>query len=187
MKLERTMRFRVDFKKPWAQYSAALMGLFVFLRAVCFFACRNMAEVPSGELWLHLIIPLALGIAYIGLLRGAQLNVPVVYGGAGAAYCLLMIVYNLQYGASFGVILAVIWYILAALVLLATVLGFLPNRLYMTIAFAVAVALQLLTGRAGSYLTELQIGILLRESSNLFGTAAFACLAPALAGRIISG
>ena len=57
----------------------------------------------------------------------------------------------------------------------------------MTIVFAVAVALQLLTGRAGSYLTELQIGILLRESSNLFGTAAFACLAPALAGRIISG
>lgn len=183
MKLEQTVRFRMDFRKPWAQYSAALMGLFVFLRAVYFFGFLQMTDGPLDGLWLHVIIPLTVGILYIVLLRGVQLNIPVVYAGIGAVCCVLMIVLNLRHGASFWSVLSVIFYIAAALLMLVTVLGFLPNRLYMTAAFAAATLLQFLAGRVWSYVTGLQVAMLLRQLSDVFVPAALACLAPAMAGR----
>lgn len=183
MKLERMVHFRIDFRKPWAQYSAALMGVFIFLRAVYFFACLDMTDVMAGYLWLHLIIPLVIAIAYIVLLHGLHFNEPVVYGVVGAAVCVLMIIYNVQCGTPLWGVFAVIWYIVSVIVLLATVLGFLPNRLYLLIAFVVAVIFQYFSGGIMGYFLDLQIGLLSREGSNLFAVAAFACLAPALVGR----
>lgn len=186
MQLTRFVQYRVDFKKPWAQYSAVLMGIFIFFRAVWYFAGAAPSGVAKGELWLHMILPLVLGTVYIVLLRGVQLNQPIVYGIIGTVFCSLMMALNFQYPLGFLVILTVLFYGLAALVLLATVLGFLTNRLYLLGIFAVLTVLQYFVSGVGGYLANISLSnaaMLLREASNLFVAASFSVFAASLVGR----
>ena len=186
MVIERMVNFHVDYKKPWAQYSAAMMGIFVFFRALWFFVSPQPDALTDKDIWMHMILPLAVGIVYLAVFWGVRVKHPVVYGGIGSVFCVLMIMLNLQTGNSFWVVFSVVWYILADLVLIATVLGFLPNCLFLLAAFAVPVVLQYFINGVGYYLTHFsvaQITMLLREASNLFGVAAFAFLSLSLVGK----
>ena len=186
MQLKRLVEYRINFDKPWAQYSAALMGIFIFLRTIWYFAGAASTELAKGELWLHMILPVFLGVVYIGLLRGVQLNYPIVYGVVGTLFCGLMISLNLQYAAGFLVFLTAIFYCLGALVLLATVLGFLTNRLYLLGTFAVLAVMQYFVSDVGNYIVHFsfsQVTMLLREASNLFGAASISVFAASLVGK----
>lgn len=186
MQLKRLVEYRINFDKPWAQYSAALMGIFIFLRTIWYFAGAASTELAKGELWLHMILPVFLGVVYIGLLRGVQLNYPIVYGVVGTLFCGLMIALNLQYAAGFLVFLTAIFYCLGALVLLATVLGFLTNRLYLLCTFAVLAVMQYFVSDVGNYIVHFsfsQVTMLLREASNLFGAASISVFAASFVGK----
>ena len=186
MQLNRSVDYRVDFTKPWAQYSAVLMGIFMFFRIIWYFVTAAPSSVVKGDMWLHMILPVFLGAVYIGLLRGAQLKHPIAYGIVGSLFCILMIVLNLQYTTSFLVILTVIFYGIGALVLLATVFGFLTNRLYLLGIFAVLAVFQYFVSGVGNYLAEFSLTtltVLLREASNFFGAASLAVFAGSLVGK----
>ena len=186
MQLKRLVEYRINFNKPWAQYSAALMGIFMFFRIIWFFTGATSDGLAKGELWLHMILPVFLGAVYIGLLRGVQLNYPIVYGVVGTLLCGLMIALNLQYAPGFLVYLTAIFYGLGALVLLATVFGFLTNRLYLLGAFAVLAVLQFFASGVGSYIANFsfsQVRMLLREASNMFGAASISVFAASLVGK----
>ena len=186
MQLKRLVEYRINFKKPWAQYSAALMGVFMFFRAIWFFTGSAQAELTKSVLWLHMILPFFVGAVYVGLLRGVQLNYPIVYGVVGTLFCGLMTALNLQYDAGFMVFLTAIFYCFGALVLLATVLGFLTNRLYLLGTFAVLAVMQYFVSGVGSYIAHFsfsQVTMLLREASNLFGAASISVFAASLVGK----
>ena len=186
MQLKRLVQYRIDFKKPYAQYSAALMGIFIFFRAVWYFANQTPLELAKGEVWLHMILPVFLGAVYIVLLRGIQIQHPIVYGVVGTLLCCLMMALNLQYPSNMLIILIVILYGIGAFVLLATVFGFLTNRLYLLGVFAVIAILQYFVSGVGGYIIHFslpQTTMLLREASNMFGAASLSVFAAGLIGK----
>lgn len=183
MKIRKTVDFTLDFGGWWTDCSAVLMGLFLFLRAVYYFGCADLLACSGGEIWLHLVFPLALSIGYIVLLRGIRLDAPVIYGGLGAFLCLLMIIWDFQSGSVAWGILGLIWYALAAAVFLATVLGYLPNRLFSLTAFFLPVLCRFFAYDLKHYLLDLRLIAFLPELSALCGLLAFSALVPALVGK----
>lgn len=180
MKLKKAVDFSLDFHGKWAQWSAGLMGAFLFLRAVYYFAWVNISDCGSGELWLQLIVPMILGIGFIVLLWGVRLNMPVMYAGLGVAYCVLLIIWGVQSGSMARGIIGLVWYFLAAGVLMITVLGYLPNRLYLVLAFGLPVLFRFFVYDVKSYLLDLQLIVFLPELSVLCGLGALCCFVPCL-------
>lgn len=183
MKLKKTVIFDLDFQSGWVQWSAALMGLFFFLRVVYCLGFHGIADFDSGALWVELIFPLILGVGYIVLLRGFHLNMPVIYGIFGVLLCILMVVWKFQVGITWMDVLGLIWYAAAAVVLMATVMGYLGNRLILLAAFAVPVLFRFVFRDLGVYFLSFRMVDFLPELSSLCGLASISCLAPGLMGR----
>ena len=182
MKLSKVVSYDLDFQGIWHQCSAALLGVFLFLRLVFYLGVRGLARCSGPLLWLELIIPVVIGAGYIALLRGMHLNRPLVYGILGALFCVLMMFNGFKTGSTFRCILGLVWYFLAAVVFLGTTAGYVSNRLILLAAFAIPVVFRFFADQFVSMVLQLKIVEMIPNLSILCALAGFACLAPALIG-----
>lgn len=175
MQLKQYTRFQVDFESKWITAFGALTGLSFFLRIVYYFGLMSLRDVSIIELLTSALM----GIILCGIvvcMNCLHMNAPGLYGLIGAAQCLLLIILSFTTGSPLRIILAIIWYALTALVLLATVGGYLPGRLLAALMFALPGVVRLLFFDLG------KLGIIkwFRELGVLSILAAFVCFAMGL-------
>lgn len=135
MNLKRYTQFHINFDSKWIATASALMGLSFFLRIVYYFGLVSLRDVGVIELIASVIIGILLCGGFVVFLQCLRRNAPGLYGIIGAAQCLMIIILSFTTGDAWRIVLAVIWYVLAGSVLLATVGGYLPGRLLGAVMF----------------------------------------------------
>lgn len=137
MQFRQYTRFQVDFSSKWTSAFGVLMGLSFFLRIVYYFALVSFRDVGIIELLTSALVGIFLCGATVVLLNVLHRNAPGLYGIIGALQCLLVFIVTCTAGGALRIILALIWYALAAVILLLTVSGRLPGKLLAALMFAI--------------------------------------------------
>ena len=197
LKLSKSMTCDLGAMGTWGQRAAAWMGLSFFLRMVYYFAFLNLNDVPGGEIVFSVVLALAISVAFILVMKLKKLNHPMIAAGLGAAFA---VNYFLTEQMDFGgvvsgiLVLAMAGMILAAVLgyiperkwLLWTavgVLGYIPERKWLLWTGMAVVAFRLLFVDVIGYilpLTELKLIAYIPCASNLFGVVSQASLCAAL-------
>ncbi|MBE6934678.1 MAG: hypothetical protein E7462_06505 [Ruminococcaceae bacterium] len=172
MTLKQYTRYQIDFKSKWTSVCGVLMGLSFFLRLIYYFGLTNIYDLAVVEILSTMIPGAVLCLAYLFTLSVMRLNAPGVYGILGAVHCFLLMFGTFSSGDGVRIALAVIWYVLAAGVLLLTVGGYLPGRLLASLVFFVPAVVRLFVYDL-NHVTLLQW---VREFGVLFALVGLACL-----------
>lgn len=172
VKLKQYTRYQIDFGGKWILPAAICMGLSFFLRVVYYFGLTNIFSYNTGTIILQIILPLFLCAGYIVLLRAVKLNAPGVFAIIGAAFCLMILIWNFSTGDILRILLSVVFYLFSGLVLLATAGGYLPGRFLSSAVFLVLLIFRFMLYRPSGT----QIGQMVLEISILCIPASLFCL-----------
>lgn len=175
MRLDQLVRvkYQIRFESKWIPYSGFFAGLGIFLLCVMFFGLNDFTELGTSGLVMSLVLPLVLLAGYGILLRGFKVKTVPVYGILGALYCLIMIIRAASYGGAGSTLLAVIWYIISGVVVLAVTLGILPGRVFIVAALLLPVLYRLIFVDIDFYLKQKDYVGFLPEAAALCGLLAF--------------
>lgn len=165
-------RYRMDFTGKWVQAGACFMGLSVFTLAVYYFGICNLSDLGIAQLVLGLWVPLILGAVYILLLRFIHWDAPGIYAIAGVVFCLLYVVGLFSGGGILRIILGLVGYGFGAVILVAVVGGYLPDKLIGTVYFLILILVRVLCFDVG----KLSAMEWITECSTLCSMAALMCL-----------
>lgn len=171
----RKLRVAMDFDKPQPNVAATCMGIAFFLRIVYYLGFTRTEAMGFGKLLMLFLLPLALEIAFMVMLRGLKRNAPTLYGIMGVAYCLLLIVGSFWYGNVPRTVLAVIAYALCGAGLYTAMNGLLEKRIAATACF-VTLAIRLLAFSLGEYILAFRLIAFLPEAAALCAIAALGFL-----------
>lgn len=171
------VRYRVGFGSKWAAYSTVFAGLSFFLLTVCYFGIKNLADCGFGQIVFSMILPMLLLVVFLVLLRGIRFPGTPVYGILGALYCMSMIVHTFSYDDIFYGIFGMLWYVITALICLATTSGYIANRAYMAIAFLLPAIYRLLFIDLSKYILRLDVLGFIPEAAVLSGLVVFGLFA----------
>ena len=164
----------------WGERAAAWMGLSFFLRMVYYFGFMNLKDVPTGEIIFSVVLALAISVAFILVLKLKKLNHPM----AAASLCVAFGVnYFLTERMNFGGVVSGILVLAMAGMILAAVLGYIPERRWLLWTGMAVVVFRLLFVDVFGYilpLTELKLIAYIPCASNLFGVISLASLCAAL-------
>lgn len=174
MKLNQTVRVRyqVRFESKWISYSAFFAGLMFFLLCVVYFGLKKLSETGTGEMITALIFPLLLLTAFAALLRGIKCKVTPIYGIVGALFCVYMIIRAFS-GAPGSAAAALIWYLLTAVITVATTFGIFPGRTWMVLAYLLPAVYRLVFVDVDLYFRTRDFLGFLPEAAALSGLLAF--------------
>ena len=180
LKLSKSMDCRMAARGRWGNYAAAAMGASFYLRMIHYFAMVNFYDVPAMELILCAVLPLIVSVAFILMLKLPKLSHPLAGG-------ILAVVYAVNYffceRMSFAGVVSGVLLLAVAGLILAAVLGYIPERKWLLWAATGALAFRILFVDVFGYilpLAELNILAYIPMASNLFGLAAITFLAPSL-------
>ncbi len=129
MRFKKYTRFHVNFSSNWTATFGLFMGTAFFLRLVYYFGLMSLKDVGIIELLTSALIGICLCGSAVVFLNCLHRDAPGLYGLMGAVQCLLVFILTCTTGNVGRIILAFVWYALTALILLATVGGYLPGRL----------------------------------------------------------
>ena len=180
LKLSKSMTCRLAAKGKWGEAAAAWMGLSFFLRMVYYFGLKNLNDVPAFEIVFSVVLPLAVSVAFILMLKLPKLNHPIAAGGLAMAYA---VNYFFAEQRNFGGVVSGILVLSMAGLILAAVLGYIPERKWLLWAGMAALAFRALFVDLFGYilpLSQLKLFAYIPKASNLFGVVAIACLCAAL-------
>ena len=163
--------WKTDARSQSAQASAALMGGFVFLRAVYYFGTADIASWGAGALVFELILPCLLALGFAVLLRAVYCRESLVYGVLSGIFCLFLIGWGVHTWSGFGAV----WYALTAGLLVATLLGYVEKPLFAAAAFFASAVVRLLVRDLGRYVLSLDLIAFLPEASILCLLCALGC------------
>ena len=172
MKLKQYTRYQMDFQSNWTSSCGILMGFSFFVRLIYYFGLTNIYDMGIVEILFTMILGTALCLGYLITLSVMRLNAPGIYGILGAIHCLLLIFGSFITGDVLRIVLAVLWYALAAGILLMTVGGYLPGRLLAMLMFAVPTLVRVFFYDLG----RLSILQWVREFGILLALIGLACL-----------
>lgn len=144
MRLKRYGRYQMALEGNWMKASMACIGLSVVMLGVYYLMWLSPSAWKPVNLIFGLLLPVAASLTYVILGRIVRLNAPGVYAILGAVFCILLIVGSFFSGSILRIILAVIWYLLTAVVLLASAGGYLPGKLPASLMFGAALLVRLL-------------------------------------------
>lgn len=180
LKLSKSMTCRIAVKGRWGKAAAAWMGLSFFLRMVYYFGLQNMNDVPPFEIGFSVVLPLLISVAFILCLKLEKLNQPMVIAGLCVAFAVNGF---LSEKLSFGVVLSAVLVLAMAGLILAAVLGYIPERKWLLRAGMAALGFRVLFVDLFGYILPLgdwQIVAWIPKASNLSGVAAISTLCVAL-------
>lgn len=180
MSLTKSARCHIRMQSRWASASAVCMGISVFLRTVYYFGLINLRDLGGFELAMEVILPMLIAASYLIMIKGLQLNSPILFGGLigvyAANYLLLM---NTNVTGIIGGVLLVV----TAVLFIVTGLGYIPFRIPVVSAAVVLVLFRFFAIDLNGYILPLagfHPVAYLPEASNLLGFLAVALMAPAL-------
>lgn len=136
-------RYQVDFNGKYIRWSLLNMAISFFLFMVYAFGVSNLADAGFFKAVFVMLLPAVLSAGYIVLLKIKELNAPGIYGLIGAGLCLCILISTFFSGNVLRIILGVVWYAVCAVLLLASVGGYLPSVTPSTVAFGVAAFVRL--------------------------------------------
>lgn len=180
LKLSKSMTCRVAARDRWGNAAAAWMGLSFFLRMVYYFGLVNMNDVPGFEIGFSVVLPLIISVGFILCLKLEKLNQPLVLAGLAIGFA---VNYFLCEQLSLGGILSGVLVLAMAGLILAAVLGYIPERKWLLWAGMAALVFRAVFVDLFGYilpLGEWQIVAWIPMASNLCGVAAISCLCAAL-------
>ena len=182
-KLSKTTPCSLELEGKWSHRAAAWMGLAFFLRMVYYFGLKNLSDVPGGEVFLSVVLPLVISVAFILVLKLPKLpmlNYPITVASLSLA---VAVNYFFAERMNFGGVLSGLLILLVAGMILAAVLGYIPERKWLLWAAMAALGLRVLFVDLFGYilpLTKIDLVAYVPMASNLFGAAAVCCLGAAL-------
>lgn len=180
LKWSKNTQCRLASGRKWSERAAAWMGLSFFLRMAYYFAFVNLRDVPGLELVFSVVLALGVSAAFVLMLKLPRLTSPLAAGVLSGVFA---VNYFLAEQMNFGGILSGILVLCMAGLILAAVLGYIPERKWLLWAgMAVLVFRVLFVDLFGFILPlrELKLIAYIPRASNLFGVAAIACLCAAL-------
>ena len=180
LKLSKSMTCDLGAGSTWGQRAAAWMGLSFFLRMVYYFGFMNLKDVPTVEIVFSVVLALAISVAFILMLKLKKLNHPMAAAGLGLAFA---VNYFLTERMNFGGVVSAILVLAMAGMILAAVLGYIPERKWLLWTGMAVVVFRVLFVDLFGYLlplSELKVIAYIPRASNLFGVMALACLCAAL-------
>ncbi|MGN0998277.1 MAG: hypothetical protein ACI4PO_01835 [Faecousia sp.] len=140
MQLTKYFDFRMNFKRSWTSASGALMGVALFSKMVYYFGLTDIGQCGFFEILFSMALPVLLCACYIILLRFVKLNAPGIFAILGAVLYFLVMVDNIHSGGVLRVVLSLAAYLTAIFLLIATVAGYLPDKIFvLAIGFLIPV------------------------------------------------
>ena len=140
----------------------------------------NLKDVPTGEIIFSVVLALSISVAFILMLKLKKLNHPMAAAGLGLGFA---VNYFLTERMNFGGVVSAILVLAMAGMILAAVLGYIPERKWLLWTGMAVVVFRLLFVDVFGYilpLTELKLIAYIPRASNLFGVLALDCLCAAL-------
>ena len=183
LKLSKNTRCSLDAPGKYGSRAAAWMGLSFFLRMVYYFGLQNLNDLSGGEIAFSLVLPLIISAAFILVLKLPKLpklNYPIAAASLSVAFA---VNYFFMETMSFGGALSGILVLICAGMILAAVLGYIPERRWLLWAGMAALGFRVLFVDLFGYilpLTQWNPVAYISMASNLFGAAAVCCLCAAL-------
>lgn len=139
MNLKQYCRYQIDFMSKWVAACPIMMGLAFFINLLYYFAITTMRDVFVVELIAAMLLGIILTAGYVICITCLRLNAPGLYAIMGAVQCLMLLILGCMTGNGFRIFVSILWYVFAALVLLATTGGYLPGRLLAALMFFIPV------------------------------------------------
>ena len=180
LKLAKNMSCRLAARGKWGNLAAAWMGLSFFLRMVFYFGLTNFNDLGATELIFRVALPLLISVAFILVLKIKALGNALT---AGILSVLFAVNYFLAENMSLGGVVSGILVLALAGLILAAVLGYIPQRKWLLWAAVGVLAFRLIFVDLLGYilpLGELKLFAYIPLASNACGVAALSSLAAAL-------
>ena len=180
LKFEKTTSCRLASRGKWGNLAAAWMGLSFFLRMVWYFGLMNFNDLAGGEIALRVVIPLVISICFILMLKIKAFGMPLAAGSMAVVYAVsYFFCENMNLGGVFSGILL----LATAGLILASVLGYVPERKWLLWAAVITAAFRLIFVDLLGYilpLSELKPFAYIPMASNGCGLIAICYLSCAL-------
>ena len=180
MKTKKLARCQIRMDSRWVSLSAACMGISVFLRTVYYFGLINLRDLDSFTLAMEVIVPMVLAGLYLLVVKGLQLNAPVLLGIMIGLFSINALVPN--HNGTMGIVAGVLM-LLLAVVYVATGLGLLPNRIAVVLLAMAVVGVRIWGVDLRNYilpLESLDLMAYLPEAAGLFSFLSVSLIAPPL-------
>ena len=180
LKFDKTTVCRLAARGKWGNLAAAWMGLSFFLRMVWNFGLMSFNDLAGGEIALRVVLPLLISVGFILMLKLKALGLPMVSGVMALVYA---VSYFFCETMTFGGVLSGILLLTTAGLLLAAVLGYVPERKWLIWAAIATAAFRLLFVDLLGYilpLSELKPFAYIPFASNACGLIAICYLSGAL-------
>lgn len=178
MKMKQPVRVQMQMDSQWMQISVIFMGFCVFIKAVYYLGLINLKDLDGYQLFTQLILPGLVAAAYLILLKGLNLNAPILLGGLSGLYALDYFLV-LQKGEVVSAVLMA----LNVVVFLATVLGYIPDIRPVILIGAISAAYRVIVVDLFGYIlpfSDWKFVSYLPSLSNMFAVLAVGSMAPAL-------
>lgn len=174
-------KYRMDPDGKYHLAATALMGLAFFLRTAYYFGFTRPESIGGFEMAMFLILPMALELAFMVMIRGVKLNLPKVYGIMAAVFCAVLVVQGIMIGGVLRIVLCIIGYVICGAALVGVGWGFLSKSLGVT-ALVLTFVVRLLAFDL-KLLTGLRLVAFMREAAGLCVILAMAFLCAGLAEK----
>ena len=180
LKFAKNMSCRLASRGKWGNLAAAWMGLSFFLRMVWYFGLMNFNDLAGSEIALRVVIPLTISICFILMLKIKAFGLPLAAGCMAVVYA---VSYFFSENMSLGGVLSGILLLATAGLILAAVLGYVPERKWLIWAALITAAFRLIFVDLLGYilpLSELKPFAYIPMASNGCGLIAICYLSCAL-------
>ena len=180
LKFEKNMSCRLASRGKWGNLAAAWMGLSFFLRMVWYFGLMNLGDLGGGEIALRVVIPLLISVGFILMLKIKAFGLPMAAGIGAVVYA---VSYFFCETMTFGGVLSGILLLATAGLILAAVLGYVPERKWLIWAALATAAFRILFVDLLGYilpLSEIKPFAYIPMASNGCGLIAACYLCPSL-------
>lgn len=178
MNLKQSVRCQMQMDSRWIQISVIFMGLSVFLRAVYYLGLTNFQDLNGFQLITQLIVPVVVAAIYLILIKGLNLNSPILLGVLSGLYAIDYLLSMEKSEMVSAVLLAV-----NVAAFLAAVFGFLSDTKLVVLFGILSMAYRVIAVDLIGYilpLGEWHIISYIPLLSNMFAVLAIGFLSPAL-------
>lgn len=178
MNLKQSVRCQMQMDSRWIQISVIFMGLSVFLRAVYYLGLTNFQDLNGFQLITQLIVPVVVAAIYLILIKGLNLNSPILLGVLSGLYAIDYLLSMEKSEMVSAVLLAV-----NVAAFLAAVFGFLSDTKLVVLFGILSMAYRVIAVDLIGYilpLGEWRIISYIPLLSNMFAVLAIGFLSPAL-------
>lgn len=178
MDLKKSVHYKMQMDSHWIQMSVVFMGLCVFLKAVYYLGLTNFQNLSAFQLITKLIIPIAVSAIYLILIKGLNLNSPILLGIMSGLYAVDYLLAMEQNEIVSAVLLAA-----NAAVFLVTVYGILSDKKALIIVSIVSMVYRVAIVDLHGYIFPLSDWNFIHyipSLANMFAVLAIGFLSPAL-------